>query len=78
MLLISFMAYRSPLEIRDGLVTIPDTPLFSDRHHPVFRIARRRQQKASSVGFNPLDGRLRARRAIARRGVERPSQPVLP
>jgi hypothetical protein len=40
MLLISFMAYRSPLEIRDGLVTIPDTPLFSDRHHPVSRIAR--------------------------------------
>jgi hypothetical protein len=33
------MAYRSPLEIRDGLVAIPDTPLFSDRHHPVFRIA---------------------------------------
>ena len=39
MLLFSFMAYRSHLEIRVGLVTNPDTPPFSNRHHPVSCIA---------------------------------------
>src|SRR5450759_2670143 len=39
MLLFSFMAYRSPLEIRVGLVANPDTPPFSNRHHPVSCIA---------------------------------------
>jgi hypothetical protein len=39
-LLFSFMAYRSPLEIRVGLVANPDTPPFSNRHHPVSCIAR--------------------------------------
>jgi hypothetical protein len=39
MLLFSFMAYRSPLEIRVGLVANPDTPPFSNRHHPVSGIA---------------------------------------
>ena len=33
------MAYRSPLEIRVGLVANPDTPPFSNRHHPVSCIA---------------------------------------
>jgi len=32
--------YRSPLEIRVGLVANPDTPPFSNRHHPVSCIAR--------------------------------------
>jgi hypothetical protein len=40
MLLFSFMAYRSPLKIRVGLVANPDTPPFSNRHHPVSGIAR--------------------------------------
>jgi hypothetical protein len=35
------MAYRSPLEIRVGLVANPDTPPFSNRHHPVSCIAPR-------------------------------------
>jgi hypothetical protein len=43
MLLFSFMAYRSPLEIRVGLVTNPDTPPFSNRHHPVSCIAHGKQ-----------------------------------
>jgi hypothetical protein len=37
-LLFSFMAYRSHSEIRVGLVTNPDTPPFSNHHHPVSRI----------------------------------------
>ena len=51
MLLFWFMAYRSPLEIRVGLVTNPDTPPFSNRHHPVSCIARcgvaRKQDRAA-------------------------------
>jgi hypothetical protein len=45
MLLFSFMAYRSPLEIRVGLVANPDTPPFSNRHHPVSCIAHRQNAK---------------------------------
>jgi transitional endoplasmic reticulum ATPase len=73
MLLISFMAYRSPLEIRDGLVTIPDTPLFSDRHHPVFRIA----LSAARINGTSLDALNILRSGIKVLGDgERPAAPA--
>jgi hypothetical protein len=49
------MAYRSPLEIRVGLVANPDTPPFSNRHHPVSCIAHERVPGDGGSDNIPVD-----------------------